>query len=134
MVDGASALLHLVLASIERDRKRDIYRSNRVFHGSLGGSPAAQILGDHNILNTPLYIEDILTDDSGKEIVVYYRLRHKVEELLDYLKTLIDHQVLIANQDGYWLPPSIRKSITKGFEQKLVGYDLQELISARTVK
>ncbi|KPM44557.1 hypothetical protein AK830_g2031 [Neonectria ditissima] len=108
LVDGASALLHLVRASIEQDKSRPAYRSKWRFDGTLEGnqSPngyqsAVEVLGNFDNLNLPLYIDD---------------------EIMQDVQVLIDYQAQIAAQDGYWFRQS-----SKMLFKSLVGFDFWDV-------
>ncbi|MBE3048314.1 hypothetical protein IMZ48_38580 [Candidatus Bathyarchaeota archaeon] len=106
LVDGASALLHLVRASIERDRDRPAYRDKWKFNGLLKGSSAMEILSDPDNLNITIYVDDKKRSASGTTVDVVHSFRDRIQIVLHYLEALIDSQVEAAAQDGYWIQKS----------------------------
>lgn len=130
LIDGASALLHLVRASIDQDREKPAYRSKWKFDGSLdgdtiyqGGTVAAiETLSNIENLNRALYLDDIRPVGGGKLEEVHYYFRDRVHETLHYLQVLIDHQAQVAAQDGYWFRQS-GKILTKS----LIGFDFWDI-------
>ena len=133
LIDGASALLHLVRASIRQDRQRPAYKSGWKFDGSLegdssyqGGSNAAiEALTSTENLNRPLYLDDIRPTGQGQMEEIHYNFRDRVKEILHHLQVLVDQQAHVASQDGYWIPQS-----AKGLGAKtVVGYDFWDIAS-----
>jgi hypothetical protein len=130
LTDGASALLHLVRASIERDKTRPAYRSSWRFHGVLegdsyfqGGAMAAiQILCNISNLNTVIYVDDVVPGENGQLREAPYYFRNRVQEILHDLEVIIDYQTQVCIQDGYWVPQSIRI-----MEKRLVGFDFWDI-------
>lgn len=118
LVDGASALLYMVRASIERDREREAYRGKWRFNGQLNGRSPIEILSDLDNMNTALYLDHQKRNGSGAKEDVLYSFQDRVQEILQNLEALIDSQVLAAAQDGYW----IRKS-GAAFAKTAVGFD-----------
>lgn len=122
LVDGASALLHLVRASIERDRDRQAYRDKWKFNGPLKGTSAMEILSHPDNLNTALYVDYPTMNEYGAQVDVIYSFRHRVQNVLCYLEALMDSQVQAATQDGYW----IRKSDARP-AKTAVGFDFWDV-------
>jgi hypothetical protein len=130
LIDGASALLHLVRTSIDQDRKKPAYRSKWKFDGSLdgdtvyGGGTIAAIETLSNIanLNRSLYLDDIRPLGNGQVEEVHYYFRDRVQETLHYLQVLIDYQAQVAAQDGYWFRQS-GKILTKS----VIGFDFWDI-------
>lgn len=130
LIDGASALLHLVRASIHQDRQRPAYKSGWKFDGSLegdssyqGGSNAAiEALTSASNLNRPLYLDDIRPAGQGQMEEVHYNFRDRVKEILHHLQVLVDQQAHVASQDGYWIPQS-----PKIGAKTVVGYDFWDI-------
>lgn len=122
LVDGASALLHLVRASIERDRDQPAYRDKWKFNGLLRGSSAMEILSNPDNLNTTLYVDDRVRSASGAEVDVVHTFRDRVQSVLHCLEALIENQAQAATQDGYW----IRKSDATP-SKTAVGFDFWDV-------
>ena len=129
--DGASALLHLVRASIDRDRDEPAYRSKWRFDGKLEGDAsggndttmsAIDILGNFNNLNRELYLDDVRPNESGHLVEAYYRFRDRVQEILYDIQILVDYQGQVAAQDGYW----IRRS-GKFLLRSVMGFDFWDV-------
>lgn len=118
LVDGASALLHLVRASMERDRNNPVYRSRWRFNGTLRGDTAVEILTDLDNLDIKLFVEDRRPVAGGGMEDVYCYFRDRVQDILRNLDTLIDYQVQAATRDGYWFHQSgpIMKKTAVGFD------------------
>lgn len=118
LVDGASALLHLVRASMERDRNSPAYRSKWRFNGNLQGDSAIEVLTDLENLDVRLFVDYRKPTERGDMEDVYCYFRDRVEDILRNLDTLIDYQVQAAARDGYWFHESghiIKKTIV-GFD------------------
>ncbi|VUC23260.1 unnamed protein product [Clonostachys rosea] len=129
--DGASALLHLVRASIDRDRNAPAYRSNWKFDRlpSQDVTPLAEnveeaieTLKSYDNLNSTLYIDDIIPNESGKLDELRYTFRDRVKEILHHFQILIDHQAQVAAQDGYRFQLS-----AKVFVKRLLGFDFWDI-------
>ncbi|KAH7136252.1 hypothetical protein EDB81DRAFT_77443 [Dactylonectria macrodidyma] len=129
LVDGASALLHLVRASIEQDRSRPAYRSKWRFNGTLEGSQspngsptAVEVLSNFDNLNLPLYIDDVRPNQQGQLVEVPYYFRDRVQEIMQDVQVLIDYQAQVAAQDGYWFRQSPKMLV-----KSLVGFDFWDV-------
>jgi hypothetical protein len=130
LVDGASALLHLVRASIHHDRQKGAYKSGWKFDEPLegddsyeGGSEAAiETLTSFGNLNRSIYLDDIRPAGHDQMEEVHYRFRDRVKEILHHLQVLVDHQAHVASQDGYWIPQSARIGA-----KIVVGYDFWDI-------
>ncbi|RYO97372.1 hypothetical protein DL765_011216 [Monosporascus sp. GIB2] len=135
--DGASALLHLVRASIDQDRIKPAYSSKWKFNSTLegdssprgGGMAAIEVLGNPDNLNLKLYLDDKKPNESGNLVEIFYYFRDRVQEILHNLQILIDYQAQIAAQDGYWFPQSgniLKKSV--------VGFDFWDVTSTGPIR
>ncbi|KAH7160482.1 hypothetical protein B0J13DRAFT_128129 [Dactylonectria estremocensis] len=129
LVDGASALLHLVRASIEQDRSRPAYRSKWRFNGTIegnqspiGNTTAVEVLSNFDNLNLPLYIDDIRPNQHGQLVEIPYYFRDRVQEIMQDVQVLVDYQAQIAAQDGYWFRQS-----SKMLAKSLVGFDFWDI-------
>lgn len=129
LIDGASALLHLVRASIKQDRTKPAYRSKWRFKGDLEGDDsleggcfaAIETLTSISNLNKALYLDDIRSVGNNQMEEVHYYFRDRVKEILHYLQVLVDHQARVAAQDGYWIRQSGK--ITKS----VIGFDFWDI-------
>lgn len=100
LVDGASALLHLVRASMERDRDNPAYSFKWRFDGNLQGDSAVEILTHLDNLDIKLFVDDRRPADEGGMEDVYYYFRDRVKDILRNLETLIDYQPGSSRRTG----------------------------------
>lgn len=118
LVNGTSALLHLLRASLEHDsmdefssdfcfKREDMQEAPEIYKAY----SAIRVLLNKQNLNLALYPE--------KED--FLRLRDRVEELYDILEKLIDHQVSIAGRSG-----------TRA-RKYLEGWDFKDLTTRRDI-
>jgi hypothetical protein len=129
LIDGASALLHLVRASIHQDRQNAVYRSTWTFDETLEGDglnrggPTAAIdtLLSINNLNRPLYLDIRSTANGQVEEVAYY-FNNRVQEILYNFQVLIDYQAQVAARDGYWF-----RYTGKIISRSVIGFDFWDV-------
>jgi hypothetical protein len=132
LIDGVSALLHLVRTSLHADANDPesayewVFNSNQLQEedwSGHGGRPAAMnTLKNWNNLNQILYVVSKRIV-SGQIIVEYSTLEMRVMKILHSLEILIDRQVRMASQDCITMPqalPSLRSSI--------VGFDTLDIL------
>jgi hypothetical protein len=120
LVNGTSALLHLLRASLEHNRT-DKFKS--VFHFKREEMQEASepYKADSAI--------DVLLNPKNKELKIYpekkdyIRLEDRVEHFYDTLEQIIDHQVGVAGQGGMNLKLRARKH--------LEGWDFKDLVTDR---
>lgn len=129
LVDGASALLHLVRASIHRDSQNPVYQSKWEFDKPLNHhlttQPAAfQTLTDLENLNRVLF-RALKQIDGGKMVEAPYHFNQRVQQILDNFELLADYDIDSKYRDGYRFrqtPTGIRKTI--------MGFDFWDLANA----
>ncbi|MBE3045240.1 hypothetical protein IMZ48_22345, partial [Candidatus Bathyarchaeota archaeon] len=122
LVPGASALLHLVRASIKRDSTRDVYRPKWRLNKEFKGACPMEVLNDPENLNTPLYLDDRRRNSSGDIEDVFYTLRDRVMAVIKHLESVVDHQAQVAAQDGIWIRTS-----TGFLARKAAGFDFWDV-------
>jgi nucleoside phosphorylase len=124
LVNGASALLHLVLASIERDSQGPL-RSHFLFKKNelRGASDPDDVFAAMSVLCNPNnWSLKIFPSDGGHVL-----LKHRIESLFEYLEKMMDYQTKIFQE---------RVSSSRSNEaprSQLEGWDFQDLASGRDV-
>ena len=121
LVDGASALLHLVRASINRDRADPVYQSKWVFDGQFRGSSAIEILSHPDNLDIKLYRDRRQQTETGSQDVFHY-FQDRVQDIIRNVEILMDCQVQAAARDGYWVSGS-----GSYFKKNAVGFDFWDV-------
>ena len=129
LVDGASALLHLVRASIHRDSQDPVYQSRWEFdkplNHHLATQPAAfQTLTDLENLNRVLF-RALKQTDGGKMVEAPYHFNQRVQEILDNFELLADYDIDSKYRDGY----RFRQTAT-GIRKTIMGFDFWDLANA----
>lgn len=132
LVDGVSALLHLVRTSLHIDANDPESAYEWVFDpdqleeedwsGHAGRLAAMNTLKNWNNLNQYLYVVSKRIV-SGQTVVKHSTLEMRVMKILHSLEILIDRQVRVASQDGIAMPqalPTLRSSI--------VGFDTLDIL------
>lgn len=142
LVNGISALLHLLRASLEHNRT-DKFKSAFLFKSEKMEEASDPYTADSAIevlLNTKnreleIYLEkgEIYDEETrrkgtppeevSKKKKTYLRLEDRVEHFYDILEKIIDHQVDVAGQDGVKLELRARKH--------LEGWDFKDLATGR---
>ncbi|KAI1503638.1 hypothetical protein F5X99DRAFT_375055 [Biscogniauxia marginata] len=141
LVDGASALLHLVRASLKHDSEDDfkslfLYDSSELQesdHQGTGKSASISVLTNEQNQSLALYAqpedtkEEVKIDGIGARSSVLsktktnYCLKDRIEDICDVLEEIIVHQVNVLTQDGV----STRcKSINR---RHLEGFDFMDI-------
>ena len=123
LVDGASALLYLVRASIDRDRANPVYGSKWKFdgEGQFKGGSAIEILSNPDNLDIKLYLDCRQRTESGSQDVFYY-FQDRVHDISRNVEILMDYQVHAAARDGYWVYQS-----GDYFKKKVVGFEFWDV-------
>ena len=138
LVNGASALLHLVHASLEYNRTDKfqsafLFRTDEMMEASqthTANSAIKVLLNEKNRKlkiypgNSEMYDEEMTHKNSRLEEVSrkkinYFRLEDRVEHYYDVLEKIVDHQMSTAGQSGIKLSPRLRKC--------LEGWDFKDL-------
>ncbi|KUI55959.1 hypothetical protein VP1G_10781 [Cytospora mali] len=140
LVDGASALLHLVRASLKHDASdffKDLLLSNssslQESPEPFTGKPAAiRILTNKANLSLPLYakpaeskIEETTTDIGTQNKILstttHYTFKDRVEDIYERLEQIIAHQADVSSEDGI----GFRISLT--LRRQLEGFDFMDV-------
>lgn len=129
LIDGASALLHLVRASIHQDSQNPVYRSNWLFNGALEDNVstrriAIETLTDLKNLNQALFLVARPTDNGQMEKIPYY-FNQRVREILDNFEVLADYDTDASFKDGYWI-----RQPSNGIRKNVLGFDFWDLAKA----
>ncbi|KAK5657983.1 hypothetical protein OQA88_2536 [Cercophora sp. LCS_1] len=142
MVDGVSALLHLVRASLHHD-KNDAFKDLSLYDEALvqeppepgAGGKGASIFVLTNEQNTNLALhkkpstskEELSVDEAGSQssriskTQSNYTFGERVENICDTLEQMIAHQADVSTQDGVGF--RIRKTMRK----QLKGFDFMDI-------
>ncbi|KAH6976285.1 hypothetical protein BKA56DRAFT_488826 [Ilyonectria sp. MPI-CAGE-AT-0026] len=131
LVDGASALLHLVRISLYLDEHDPESTYDWVFdasefkdqwNGCTGRHAALKTLKSWDNLDLNLYVisKRVL---NGQPVTEHSKLETRVKKILHSIEILVDAQVKVASQDGVRIPQTLdpRRSIT--------GFDILDVIS-----
>jgi hypothetical protein len=130
LVDGVSALLHLVRLSLYLDKNDpespyewvfDSSKFKDTWDGCTGRLAALKTLKSWDNLDLNVYVKEKSGRD-GKTVTEYSTLRERVDEILHSIEILIDRQVKIASQDG------IAISQTIDTRKSLVGFDILDVV------
>lgn len=130
LVDGASALLHLVRVSLHLDSSNPVF--DWVFDDSKlqdsrstwsGRAAALRILTNLDHRDLPIYIKG-RSVEQGQPVLQFLTFGERVENIARLLEFLIDRDTRLVSQDGIKIPQTMdwRKTIT--------GFDLVDLISS----
>jgi len=146
LVDGASALLHLVRASLYLDKKdpestydwvldanrldatRPVAASpedtveDRSTDCTTGRQLALRILKDWDKLNLEVFVKS-KGMRNGESVVEYSTLESRVKKILHSFEIIIDRAAKIASQDG------IKISQTLDRRRDITGFDVLDIIS-----
>lgn len=141
LVDGASALLHLVRASLRHD-KNDLFKDLFLFNESSIQEPANPFTGKHaavqfltNQVNTalPLYakpteakVEESTTDAGARTQTLSrtrkdYSLKDRIEDVYEILEQIMSHQADVFSQDG------IGFRVKYTLRRQLEGFDFMDV-------
>jgi hypothetical protein len=131
LVDGVSALLHLVRVSLYLDENDpespydwvfDAGKLKDTWDGCTGRLAALMTLKNWDNLSLNVYVKDNLVRD-GKPVTKYSTLEERVKKILHSIEILIDRQVKVASQDG------IKISQTLDPRRGIVGFDILDVIT-----
>jgi len=133
LINGASALLHLVRLSLDRDENDleqafewvfdpNALQSNWV--GCTGRVAAIKTLRDMGNRGLPLYAKRIEMVN-GNAVPVYETFESRVTDILHSLEILIDVQAEIANRDGFVVPQP--RDMRKGVS----GFDIVDIVGTK---
>ncbi|KAL4905923.1 hypothetical protein BDW74DRAFT_177618 [Aspergillus multicolor] len=127
LVDGASALLHLLRVSIYLDENDpestydwvfDIRELKDTWEDSSGRIAALKTLKHPQNLELKLYVKN-----PGDPIIQYATIRERVSKIMQSLDILFDSQAKASSQDG------IRISQTLKPQKGIAGFDVLDVIS-----
>lgn len=141
LLDGASALLHLVRASLSHD-KNDLFKDLFLFdEGSLQepdfpftGKPAAvKFLTNTANTSLPLYakpaeakVEETTSDSGARAEIISstrrnYSLKDRIEDVYEILEQIMSHQADVFSQDG------VGFRIKSTLRRQLEGFDFMDV-------
>lgn len=135
LVDGASALLHLVRSSLNADQHDPESTYDWVYDyqklkddwGDISGRHAAlKTLKSWDNLSLNLYITSKRVRDGLESTTEYSTFETRVKRILHSIEILIDRQVRVASQDG------IRISQTLDPRASIVGFDVLDIITPQS--
>lgn len=130
LVDGVSALLHLVRLSLYLDKNDrespyewvfDASKLKDIWNDCTGRLAALKTLKSWDNLDLNVYVKEKSSRD-GQRVTKYSTFGERVNKILHSIEILIDRQVKVASQDGIKISQTIdpRKSI--------VGFDILDVI------
>lgn len=141
LLDGASALLHIVRASLRHDQ-RDLFKDLFLFDESsikesalpfTGKQAAVQLLTNRDNTALPLYAkpteakEEETTTDAGARVRVLsstrknYTLKDRIDGIYEILEQIMSHQADVFSQDG------IGFRIKYTLRRQLEGFDFMDV-------
>lgn len=141
LLNGASALLHLVRASLRHD-KNDPFKDLFLFDESSVEEPSDPFVGKYaairfltNKVNTslPIYAkpteskEEQTTTDAGARTKIFsstrrnYSLKDRIEDIYEILEQIVSHQADIFSQDG------VGFRIKYTLRRQLEGFDFMDV-------
>ncbi|KAL8382179.1 hypothetical protein RB595_006117 [Gaeumannomyces hyphopodioides] len=138
LVNGASALLHLLRASLRQSRK-DKFKGAFLFNessfieakGHNNADSAIEVLINERNLRLPLYSErseTVQSETSKGQLSAtrtskFYCIQDRVEHLYGILEKMIDHQTAVERRGGVQMPEWPRR--------QLEGWDFREVFADR---
>jgi hypothetical protein len=134
LVDGASALLHLVRISLQMDEANPdstydwVFDKNKLKENGInsgGRASAIRTLKDWDNRALKVYIKDRSFLPGGQPVDTYSTFGNRVDRILHTLELVIEHQTRIAAEDG------IRFSHKVGTSKHIVGFDILDLVKSR---
>lgn len=132
LVDGASALLHLLRISLHRDKNDEestydwVYDASQLkdkWDGCTGRVAALKTLKYLDNRDLRLYATSRAVNEAGQATVKYATLETRVKKLLHSMEILIHRQVAVAAREG------IRLSQTLDLRRHIAGFDILDVIS-----
>lgn len=132
LVDGASALLHLVRISLHLDENDPDSTYDWVFDpsqlkdkwdGVTGRQAALRTLKSWDNLDLNIYVVDKRRGPTGTPEVQYATFGTRVKEVLHSMELLIDRQSRTASQEG------IRISQSLDPRREIVGFDVLDVVT-----
>ncbi|RDW90034.1 uncharacterized protein DSM5745_01809 [Aspergillus mulundensis] len=133
LVDGVSALLHLVRISLNLDESdpespydwvSEPSRLKDTWNGSCTGRlTALKTLTCWDNLKLPVYVKDCIDRGNQPPELHFSTLGDRIQKILHSLEILLDRQVKAASQDG------IKISQTLNTHRGIVGFDILDVIN-----
>lgn len=140
LVNGASALLHILRASLEHSKRK--FKSAFILNPDdlpdaddhTNPESVMRVLIDEKNRDLKLYVdksevfEEETKDEGGlqsriefKRLTRYYRLEDRVEHIYNILEKLVDHQTDVERRSGLQINPRPRR--------QLEGWDFRDLVT-----
>ncbi|KLJ10556.1 hypothetical protein EMPG_14063 [Blastomyces silverae] len=132
LVDGVSALLHLVRVSLYLDENDpespydwvfDASQLKDTWDGCTARLAALKTLKSWDNLNLNVYVKEC-TGRDGKLVIKYSTLEERVKKILHSMEILVDRQVKVASEDGI----KISQSLDLG-RKGMVGFDILDVVT-----
>ncbi|KAH6968063.1 hypothetical protein DER45DRAFT_477375 [Fusarium avenaceum] len=132
LIDGASALLHLVRISLhleENDPEStydwvfDVEKLKDKWDGLIGRRAALQTLKSWDNLDLNVYVTGKRRRSDGVSETQYSTLETRIKKVLHSIEILIDRQAKVVSQDG------IRISQTLNLRRNITGFDVLDVLT-----
>ncbi|PGH07641.1 hypothetical protein GX51_01650 [Blastomyces parvus] len=132
LVDGVSALLHLVRVSLYLDQNDpestydwvfDANQLKETWEGCTARLAALKTLKSWDNLNLNVHVK-ARTGIDGKHVIEYSTFGERVKKILHSMEILVDRQVKIDSEDGI----KISQSLDLG-RKSIVGFDILDVIT-----
>jgi hypothetical protein len=130
LVDGVSALLHLVRISLHRDATDDestydewVFDSAKIderWKSCNGRSAALDILKSLDLRDLPVYVKGQAIVD-GQKVKQFSTFGDRVDKVLHIMEVLIDRERDVASRDGVKVPQ------TRNRHSHIAGFDILDL-------
>ncbi|KKP00556.1 hypothetical protein THAR02_07334 [Trichoderma harzianum] len=131
LTDGASALLHLVRASLYLDQNDpesvydwvfDATQLKDKWDGFSGRQAALKTLKSWDNLNLNVYVVRKQRRSDGGFETEYATLETRIKKILHSIEILIDKQAMSSSQDGIRIPQTL------DIRRDIIGFDIQDII------
>ncbi|KIL85182.1 hypothetical protein FAVG1_11611 [Fusarium avenaceum] len=132
LIDGASALLHLVRISLHLEENDPESTYDWVFEveklkdkwdGLIGRQAALQTLKSWDNLDLNVYVTGKRRRSDGVSETQYSTLETRIKKVLHSIEILIDRQAKVVSQDG------IRISQTLNLRRNITGFDILDVLT-----
>lgn len=132
LIDGASAMLHLVRISLhleENDPEStydwvfDVQKLKDKWDGLIGRQAALQTLKSWDNLDLNVYVTGKRRRSDGVSETQYSTLETRIKKVLHSIEILIDRQAKMVSQDG------IRISQTLNLRRNITGFDILDVLT-----
>jgi hypothetical protein len=128
LVDGASALLHLVRVSLHLDEtdRRSSYewvfaKLKEIGSNSAESSATLETLKDWDNLDLPIYVKNV-SSRSGRRVREYATFGDRVNQILHWLEVLVDREIHLTSGGG------IRIAQTLDRRKAISGFDTHDIL------